>query len=221
MRVVSIPPTDPKIDAWWASIVDKVSYPSTKATKMYDPEVQNVMQKGDLSYDGYPFLEWEDLDDDQKAIYGTKKVRDALAGQARPHVAADAVRQVQATIVRAWTIQEARNCIEDAIRHALREEEVTKKGRPHPYPASPEHLMAEGHMLMRARNHITGVNKCYERTVTFDEPVSKFTCLKGDNLAVGGDMLTGCTVTDTVPEAVIKHVAGKRVIVHRAKAIST
>jgi hypothetical protein len=208
-------------------VVDKVSQASTRDESVSDAKRSGTPQ-GAGSYDGYPFEEWADLDEAQKAALAASRIGNVLAGQVSPGIAEKAIRDSRSVAMQAKDARDMRQVVQDAVNAALRwhQEEKDREAARKIEEAvrnsqgRPGDLMAEGSMLRQAQMHVHGQTRRYERSVTFDRPVAKFTCLNGDRLAKGGDMLTGCTVTDT-EEQVIRTYDGKVKKVYTAKAIQT
>lgn len=180
------------------------------------------------SYDGYPFEEWSDLSEGQKRVLAASRIGNALSGQVNPGIAEKAIRDARSAAMQTEDARAMAHIVTSAVNAAhrqQREHEVREAQRKaedavrNSAAAGSGVLLAEGSMLRVAMAHVEGRTQRYERQVSFNRPIPQYACLYGDQIALGGDMLTGCTVTDTEPKEI--RVAGETKTIYVAKAIST
>lgn len=208
----------------WADIVDDVSDPSTEPGPEKVPSERRSLRDDllDPPNGGYPFIEWEDVSDNEKMVLGLKLMGEAgmVAGITHHTLFTAAQARINVEAVKAPT----RPALKDMVARVVAEtidkiEEAKKQASVDPQPARPGHLMAQGSMLRTARQAIRDGNRM-ARKVSFTEPVNAFTCLHGDSLARGGDMLTAVTICDTTEET-YNGVDGRPKTRYIARAVTT
>lgn len=225
---VSYPSTAPAVmDENKLSIAssDDAAAKVIKSSAATDPLLYDLLFPPDGSY---PHVEWQDITTDLRAAYGTVWMGVALRQEAWDAKDIDQrvlERKLHAVIRFADitqcpeydTMESYKALISDYAKAAIKEQQALKKSDT-PVAARQGHLMGYGSQLARARAMIRD-GSALQRKVQFDEPVNAWTCLTGDRLAHGGDMLTAMTVTDTVPVE-IKDYNGKPKTVYQSKAVT-
>lgn len=145
----------------------------------------------------YPFVEFGDLSpDDTESMVGRWLYDRAKAGfcDSEDRVVAMDVLTRERSFETAMTPDDLTVKIKQAMTTAVQRRLVRGRLWASPVPACDGHLMASEREAVRADR--LAVSRRFE--FDSEEPFNAYTMLYGKKIAKGGDMITGCTVTDGV-----------------------
>lgn len=199
----------------------------TKPTSNKSLDPYSLFGDEDLSFldpdEGYPVIDWEDLSDQQQTevlyVYAHRMQASMGLHRIAPSTLRNFVERIVPVEDRLEGLEQVRKHLEATV--ALLDKALAgSSSKDIPAPARPGHLMAEGFVLEVARRAAANVEPRMMRAVSFREPVNAFTMLYGDQIAKPGDMLTGVTLRDTIPEETKTDSRGNRIVRHVTTAIS-
>lgn len=182
----------------WARTQDPNPNPTGSYGLGYPPDLLNP-PGGE-----YPHIEFEDLAPFERTRIVFSKIGKFFANM-HPHqtVAAQMTRQLEGLALQDISMHTFRAALDQVQFTAVINDTRIKKAQEDfakanglPVAARHGHLMATPEQI--ARYQSGSWKDTYLSEVRFTEPVNAFTCLNGERLAVGGDMITGMTVEPTM-----------------------
>lgn len=215
---VSDPSIPYSVQAALQASLDRTMRPNYQRLLGSGPDLDALLDPAD----SYPFYEYSDFGLKDRALILGCRVAVAIERMPEGYLTHDAQNELIRALDEIARVESENGWAATVQAAAALEEAVKASVKPtvaSPLPARPGHLMAEGRAYSIAKEAIKE-NKHYPRRVSFDEPVNRYTMLTGDRLAVGGDMLTAVTISDTEEHEIKGFGRGVIKTVYTARAVS-